>query len=121
MSEWVLQERERVDALLGLSNLEFTEGQPDISPSELGALASWRFTSVDNHVQADVYILDDAEAIQNALADLLQKYPADTQGLPAVSNNGGIVFVVQTILDQPDMETKTQAFTVASALAGEEE
>ena len=118
MNQWLTEERERVDALLGLSELPFAESQPDILPAELGALDGWRFTTADGQIEADVYVLDNLPAIEQAIQSLSEASgPVSDTGFPAVSSNGGIVFVVRLLSEA----FHQQALAVAGGLAGEEE
>ena len=55
--------RELVDALLANADVPLVEdGEPDPSPADLGAAAGWRFVSREHGIEADVYVLEDAQA-----------------------------------------------------------
>jgi len=115
--------RELVDALLANADVPLVEdGEPVPSPAELGASAGWRFASSEHGIEADVYVLDDAQGVLDAVARLLEAAgPQDDRGLPGVSSNGPLVFAVRSTADPDEVEDAYAALSVAGALAGEEE
>jgi hypothetical protein len=117
------QARELVDALLANADVPLVEdGEPDPPAAELGAAAAWRFASREHGIEADVYVLDDAQGVLDAVARLLEAAgPQDERGLPGVSSNGPLVFAVRSTADPEAVEDAYAALSVAGALAGEEE
>jgi uncharacterized Ntn-hydrolase superfamily protein len=115
--------RELVDALLANADVPLVEGgEPDPSPADLGAAAGWRFASHEHGIEADVYVLEDAQGVQDAVARLLEAAgPQDDRGLPGVSSNGPLVFAVRSTAGAEAVEDAYAALSVAGALAGEEE
>lgn len=115
--------RELVDALLANADVPLVEeGEPDPPPADLGAAAGWRFASREHGIEADVYVLADAQGVQDAVARLLEAAgPQDDRGLPGVSSNGPLVFAVRSTAAPDAVEDKYAALSVAGALAGEEE
>jgi hypothetical protein len=123
VSDSVVGARELVDALLANADVPLVEeGEPDPPPADLGAAGGWRFSSREHGIEADVYVLDDAQAVLDAVARLLEAAgPQDDRGLPGVSSNGPLVFAVRSTADPNAVEDKYAALSVAGALAGEEE
>ncbi len=122
MQSLVARERERVGSLLHSTEFDFVEGAPEVEASQIGALAGWRFRTTDDLAEADVYVFDSAEARQAALERFAaQQVPDPTWGLPAVSSNGPLVFVVRYFGPSDDAEAAFRVLGIASALAGEEE
>ena len=115
----VEEERERVDALLAMSGVEFAEEQPS-GPAPPGAAASWRFTS-PGVADVEVHVCLDHEATQHAVQALLARVgPGDERGFPAVGQNGGLVYAVHH-RGRGDEASVFRTLGVAGALGGEEE
>jgi hypothetical protein len=121
--EFIEKERQRIDALLGTADMRFEEAQLDIEPSQIGALAGWRFITIEGDVEADVYLFDSVEKHPAAI-ELLQ---AESAAAPSeepytiISSNGTLLFIARYTGPQEEQATgQFRVMTVAGALAGEE-
>ena len=122
MQSLLEEERKRVDALLRLTQFEFKESEPEIEPSQLGALGGWQFSTGDSMANADVYVFDDRPSLESAMERLMaENKPDATWELPKVGSNGRLVFIVRYSGSPSDSEAAFKVLGIVSALAGEEE
>jgi hypothetical protein len=114
------KERERLDALLGMSGVEFTQDESGEGAAPPGAAASWRFRS-PGVAEVEVHVCMDHDATQEALHALLASVgPPDDWGLPSVGQNGRLVYAVHH-RGGADEAALFRTLGVAGALGGEEE
>jgi hypothetical protein len=122
MSELIAQEQEHVAALLALTRRQFKQTPNDDKAAQLQAVCGWQFNTSEGDVEAEVYVFDSAELRQAAIEHLLRHNPIDpVTGLPGISSNGPLVFIVRYTGQVANKTAMFEALGVASALAGEEE
>ncbi|MEO5678046.1 MAG: hypothetical protein ABIS47_00070 [Acidimicrobiales bacterium] len=116
----VMEERGRVRDLLATSGVPFTEEDLPGGEAAPGSAAAWRFRS-EGVAEVDVHVCLDHEATRDALQALQERAgPPSDMGLPAVGQNGRLVFVVSH-LGGDDDESTFRTLGVVSAMSGEEE
>lgn len=112
--------RSRASSLIDASTVEFRPPEA-LNVPDLEADSGWRFRSLDGSIEADVFVVEDERHRKAAVDQLTSEERTSEWGLPAVSTNGNLVFVVRYTGAPGDTDEVFRALGVASALAGEEE
>jgi hypothetical protein len=117
----VVEEGERVAALLALSDVEMIQVESTGHPVIPGIVYGWSLQGGDS-IEADVYLCLDLAAVQAVLAYLGSVIgPPGDDGLPAIGQNGRLVFSVRYVGSVDDRKAVYDALDVVGALSGEEE
>lgn len=107
-----------VHRLLASAGFEFDVMTQDPEPSVDGTTHHWLLRS-NGIADVDAYLCFDAQA---AVGDLRSSLEApDADGLPALGQNGSLVYIVRYTGQSDDRENVYRALGVAGALGGEEE
>lgn len=103
------------------TGLQF-QAPEELEIPSIAAASGWRFRSSDGSIEADVFVVERASDRQAAIEWLASSSEKTSEwGLPAISTNGALVFIVRYLGPSDDTSAAFRALGVASALAGEED
>lgn len=113
-------EFERVGHLLAGSKIEMELVDSTEEPEVAGALHRWVMRA-PGACEADIYLCADFEGAQLVSEHLFATEPSpDDDGLPAVGQNGRLVYVVRNLDTSGSRDAVYDTLDVAGALGGDE-
>lgn len=119
--EIVREELTRVEDLLRSSGEVFRRIESDDTPAVPGAAQAWTYRA-EGLAETRIYVCPDFESAGQALTALFSEIgEQDGDGLPAVGQNGRLVFVVHHLGGPGDRAAVYRTLGVVGALSGEEE